>query len=221
MTRLPSVYSLSLVVGALLVGVAGLRHPLLEGDGPAQLSAIAAATDWRGVHVSLVFGMVLVVTGLIGVALVHGDTPGSSSARAGILLAVLGYGIALLGVLFMTGSAPRLAGAYTRADPGLVATEAVFAYDMLRPFATMALRVGEFAIGLATWWLGWALLDGGRFPRWLGWVGVVAGVVCALWAVVMHEDAARLMGGLALVTVWQGLVGLWMIARERKVQRAG
>src|SRR5918999_694980 len=170
--RRPSFYSLSLVIGALLVGIAGVRHPMLEGDGAAQLNVIAAARDWRAIHIALVFGMVLVTAGLVGVALVHGTTPGSGSARAGILLAVLGYGTALTGVLFMTGSAPRLAAAYTPADAGLVATEAVFAYDMLRPFATMALRVGEFAIGLATWWSGWALLDGRRFPRWLGWSGV-------------------------------------------------
>jgi hypothetical protein len=220
MSRLPSFYSLSLMIGALLVGIAGLRHPMLEGDGAAQLSAIAAADHWRAIHLSLVFGMVLVAAGLIGIALLHGDTPGSSMGRAGILLVVLGYGIALIGVLFMTGTAPRIAAAYERADPGLVATEAVFAYDMLRPFATIALRAGEFAIGLATWCLGWAMLDGRLAPRWLGMLGVAAGVVCAVWAVLTNEESGVLMAGLGPVTIWHLLTGIWLAARERSRQLA-
>ncbi|MGH7699743.1 MAG: DUF4386 family protein [Gemmatimonadales bacterium] len=214
MTRLPSFYALSLLAGALLVGSGGLRHPLLTGEGPAQLAAIARTAGWNGIHLALAFGFVLVVAGLVGVALQHGDTRGAGAARTGIPLAVLGYGTALVGVLFMAGAAPELAAAYTTAQPGLAATEAVFVYDMLRPAATMALRVGEFAIGLSMWAYGWAVLDGRLFPRWLGWFGVGAGAVCALWAVVMSPDAAILMGGMAPVTVWQVLVGGWMVVTE-------
>ncbi|HEX9703715.1 MAG TPA: hypothetical protein VGA20_00520 [Gemmatimonadales bacterium] len=214
MRRVPSFYTLSLLAGALLVGVAGVRHPLLQGDGAAQLATIAATPGWRGIHLSLVFGIVLVVAGLVGVALKHGETAGSAAARAGILLGVLGYGTALVGVLVMSGSATRLAAAYMAAQPGLAATEAVFFYDMIRPFAAMALRVGEFGIGLSMWSFGWAVWDGRVLPRWLGMVGVLAGVACTVWAVVVNEEAARLMGGLALVTVWQLAVAAWFAARE-------
>lgn len=214
MPRMPSFYPLCLFAGALLVGVAGIQHPMLEGDGAGQLAVIAAATGWRGIHLALVFGIVFVVAGLVGVALKHGESRGSGAARAGILLAVLGYGIALIGILFMTGAAPRLAAAYAAAEPGLSATGAVFLYDMLRPFATMALRAGEFAIGLSMWSFGWAVWDGRLWPRWLGMFGVVAGAVCTLWAVLMNEEAARLMGGLALVTVWQLLAAGVMGVRE-------
>lgn len=221
MRRVLSVSALSLLAGALLVGVAGLRHPLLSGDGAAQLAAIAGTAGWRGIHLALVFGMVFVVAGLVGIALAHGETPGWAAARAGILLAVLGYGVTLVGVLFMTGAAPRLAAAYSQGEPGLAATEAVFLYDMLRPFATSSLRVGEFAIGLSAWAFGWGGLDGRLFPRWLGWLGVAAGAACALWAVVMNEEAARLMGGLAPVTAWQVLAAGVMMrpARVSRVSR--
>jgi hypothetical protein len=214
MIRLPSFYTLCLLAGALLVGVAGAQHPMLQGEGAAQLAAIAAASGWRGIHLALVFGIVFVVAGLIGVALKHGETQGSGAARAGILLAVLGYGLALIGILFMTGAAPKLAAAYSQASPGLAATEAVFVYDMLRPFATMALRAGEFTIGLSMWSFGWGVWDGRVLPRWLGMFGVVAGAACTLWAVVMNEEAPLLMGGLTLVTVWQLLVAGVMGVRE-------
>jgi hypothetical protein len=216
MPRIPTFHSLSLLAGALLVGVAGARHPLLSGDGAAQLGDIAAASGWRGIHLALVFGMILVVAGLVGVALRHGETAGSAAARAGVVLGVLGYGTALVGVLFMTGSAAHLAETYAAAGPSLTGTQAVFVYDMLRPFAAMALRAGEFAIGLAIWSLGWGVVDGGVLPRWLGRFGVAAGVVCAVWAVVINEHAAMLMGGMALVTVWQVVVAGVMAGREAK-----
>ncbi|HXF95625.1 MAG TPA: hypothetical protein VNI61_05940, partial [Gemmatimonadales bacterium] len=175
MIRASRVSSLSLLSGALLVGVAGLRHPLLAGEGPQQLAVIAAASGWRAIHLALILGFVLVVAGLVGVALRHGETAGSGAARAGALLAVLGYGVALVGVLFMAGAAPALARAYAAAEPGLAATGAVFVYDMLHPFATLALRAGEFAVGLSTWALGWGVLRGGVLPRGLGVGGAGAG----------------------------------------------
>ena len=214
MRRVPSFYTLSLLAGALLVAVGGLRHPLLEGDGAAQLATIHATLAWRGIHLALAFGIVLVAAGLVGIALKHGETAGSAAARAGVLLAVLGYGTTLVGVLVMTGSATRLAAAYAAAQPGLAATEAVFLYDMIRPFATIALRIGEFGVGLATWSYGWAVWDGRVLPRWLGALGVAAGVGCTVWAVVMNEESARLMGGLALVTGWQLVVAAWSAVRE-------
>jgi hypothetical protein len=87
---------------------------------------------------------------------------------------------------------------------------------MLRPFATMAMRIGEFGIGLSMWSYGWAVWDGRVLPRWLGVLGVVAGVVCTVWAVVMNEESARLMGGLALVTGWQVVVAAWSAVRETR-----
>jgi hypothetical protein len=222
MARLPSFYTLSLLAGAVLVGSAGARHPLLEGDGATQLATIAAAASWRGIHLSLVFGVMLVVAGLAGVALQHGETAGSAAARAGILLAVLGYGTMLVGVLVMTGSATKLAATFAAARPGLAATDAVFVYDMIRPFAAMALRSGEFAIGLSTWALGWAVWDGRIFPRWLGMFGVVAGVTCTLWAVVLPEEAALLMGGLVLVTLWQaGTAGVSVLQEWSRQGQGG
>ena len=40
-TRRPLFYGLCLLIGVLLSGVAGIMHPLLTGDGAAQLGIIA------------------------------------------------------------------------------------------------------------------------------------------------------------------------------------
>ncbi len=131
--RRPTFYGLCLLVGSLLFGIAGLMHPLLTGDGAAQLATIAATASWRAIHWSLLFGFPLMYVGLIGVALRHGDTPGSAPARAGIMLAAFGFGVWTLNVLLMVGAGWQLAYAFTTSDKALTATHAVFVYDMLHP----------------------------------------------------------------------------------------
>src|SRR5574341_440051 len=161
----PWFYALCLLAGALLVAVSGLRHPMLAGDGAAELTVIAATPAWRATHWGFVFGFALVVAGLAGLASRHAGTPGENAARAGICLAVFGYAVAAIGVLFMLGAGAALADAYTRADLGLTATHAVFAYAMLRPFAQSSSRAAAFAVSLGTSAFGWAVVTGGEIGR--------------------------------------------------------
>src|SRR2546425_12347530 len=89
-------YPLCLLGGALLLGSAGLAHPLLIGDGPTQLAAIAGTPAWRTIHWALLFGLPLMFAGLIGLALRHVATAGGGAGRAGGLLA--GPGVAAWGL---------------------------------------------------------------------------------------------------------------------------
>src|SRR2546422_3777337 len=77
-TRRPLFYGLCLLLGTLLFGIAGLKHPLLVGDGAAQLAMIAKTADWRLMHWALLFGLAFMYAGVIGVALRHNDTPGAT-----------------------------------------------------------------------------------------------------------------------------------------------
>lgn len=201
----------SLVLGALLVGVAGLFHPMLEGDGPAQLDVIAATAAWHTIHWAFLFGFPLVIAGLAGVSSRHGGTPGEGATRIGICLAVFAYAVAVVGILFMAGAAPALADAYHRADLGLAATHAVFGYDMLRPFAQGSIRAAAFAISLATYAYGWGVVSGGVAPRALGFAGVGLGVIGAVVAVALPESNAYVVLGTALATLWQLGAGAWLL----------
>src|SRR5881628_1251052 len=67
----PLVYSLCLLVGALLAGVAAVLHPDLAGDGAAQLTTIAQCAGWRAIHWTFLFSFPLALTGLVGLARVH------------------------------------------------------------------------------------------------------------------------------------------------------
>src|SRR5438046_4470404 len=93
MTRRPLFYGLSLLIGVLLFGIAGLNHPFLSGDGAAQLSTIAHKSGWRVIHWSLLFGLVFLYVGLIGVALRHDGTPGATPGRAGVFLGAFTFAV--------------------------------------------------------------------------------------------------------------------------------
>lgn len=210
----PWFHGLALVAGALLVGVAGLCHPLLMGDGATQLGVIGDMHAWRTVHWSIAFGYVLVITGLTGVWSRLAATPGAGAARTGMFVSVVGYLTDLGGVLFMLGAATSLADAYRAGEPGLSATHAVFVFDMLHPAARAALRLGAFGVSIGLLGFGWGVVSGGVLPRWLGWLGVAGGLGGALIAVALPATSPYVIAGVALATVWQLAAGITLLTRR-------
>src|SRR5437879_7860800 len=194
-------YGTSLLAGALLIGVAGLFHPILSGDGAAQLATIAKTDAWRTIHWALLFGLPLLLTGLLGVVYRHIDTPGASFARAGAVVAAFACAIWAVNILFMVGAAQQLALAYRTAEPGLTATRAVFLYDMLHPFGLAAERLATFALGLAFTAFGVALWQGRVWSRWVAWGALAGGIACVLIALVVPETSVLLFVGQGILTV--------------------
>jgi hypothetical protein len=215
MTRRPLFYGLCLLAGSLLVSVAGSRHPLLTGDGAAQLATVAATAGWRTIHWALLFGMPLMYAGLIGVALRHTDTPGSAPARAGVLLAGFAFAVWALNVLFMVGAGWHLAHAFTTSDKALTATHAVFMYDMLHPAGLAAERLATFALGLVAYVFGWAILNGKVYPRWLGWAAFAVAVANGAVALVCSEMSPNLYYTQALFVGWLLATAVVMLTERR------
>lgn len=209
-------FGLCMVAGALLIGIAGLFHPVLSGDGVAQLSAIARSAAWRTIHWALAFGLPLLYAGLIGVALRHSDTPAGNQARAGVMLASFAFAVWAINILFMVGAGTQLAHAYIVADPGLTATRAVFLYDMLHPFGLAAERLATFALGLSLYVYGWTVINGRAWPRWLGWAAISVGGGCMVLGILVAETSVYLYYGQALVVAWCAIAGVLMIAETRR-----
>src|SRR5256714_12067551 len=206
-TRRPLFYGLCLLIGTLLFGIAGLMHPLLTGDGAAQLGTIARTHGWRGIHWSLLFGLVFMYVGLIGVALRHGGTPGSAPGRAAIRLGAFAFSVWSLNILFMVGAGWQLARAFTIADTGLAGTHAVFVYDMLHPVGLAAERLATFMLGLVAYMFGWAIRNGVVWPRWLPW--------SARGVVRLNGAVAIVFDGFSPNFLYYGraLFGMWRAAR--------
>ncbi len=211
----PWIPALALLGGSVAVAIGGVLHPLLRGDGPAQLATIAATPAWRTAHWLFAGGYVAVVSGLAALAARHVGTSGEAAARVGALASAFGYAVSLVGILFMLGAAAALAEAYVRGAPGLAATHAAFTYDMLHPWAQAAVRVGAAAVALGLVAFGWATARSGVLPRWLGWPGVAAGVVGIAASVVAGPDTALLVAGVGLATVWQACAAGWLLLGRR------
>ena len=215
-TRRPLFYGLCLLLGTLLFGGAGLMHPMLAGDGAEQLTTVARTTAWRAIHWSLLFGLALMFTGLIGVALRHGETAGSAPGRAGILFSGFAFAVWSLNILFMVGAGWQLARSYTASDTGLTATHAVFVYDMLHPMGLAAERLATFSIGLVAYLFGWAIRNGGVYPRWLAWGAWAVALINGAVAVVFDEFSPTIFYGQALFVMWLAATAVIMLTERRQ-----
>ena len=212
--RRPLAYPLCLLAGTLLIVTAAALHPVMQGNGAEQLLMIAGHDAWRAIHWAFLFGFVLSITGLAGVAAEHAGTAGEGPARVGITVAAFAYAAWLFIVAFMAGSAATLADDYVAGDPGLAATRAVFVYDTLHPFALAAQRVGACALGIATVLLGWAVVRAGTAPAWLGWLGVAAGLCAAALAVAFRETTRADQAAYVAPVLWQLLLAVTLLARR-------
>lgn len=216
MTRPSPFYGLCLTAGALGFGVAGLFHPILTGNGAAQLATIAATPAWRVIHWTLLLALPLMLAGLAGVSLRHQETPGAGPARAGVLIAGLAFAAWMLNILFMAGAGFHLAATYHAADPGLTATHAVFLYDMIHPMGLAAERLATFTLGLALYLLAWGVWNGRVFWRGLAWGAFAVGAACMLIGVVVDESSVVIFYGQAGVVVWMLGTGVALLLDGRR-----
>jgi hypothetical protein len=217
MTRRPLFYGLCLLVGVLLFGIAGVMHPLLTGDGAAQLTMIGRTNQWRLIHWALLFGLAFMYAGVIGVALRHNDTPGATPGRAAVRMGAFAFSVWSLNMLFMVGAGWQLAHAYSTSDTGLTGTHAVFIYDMLHPMGLAAERLATFMLGLVAYMFGWAIRNGGVWPKWLAWMAWLVAITNGAVAIVFSEYSPIMYYGQALFVVWLAAVALIMLTERRQV----
>jgi hypothetical protein len=216
-TRRPLFYGLCLLIGVLLFGIAGIRHPLLSGDGAAQLSIIARTGGWRVIHWSLLFGLAFMYAGVIGVALRHNDTPGATPGRAAVRMGAFAFSVWSLNILFMVGAGWQLARAYTASDTGLTGTHAVFVYDMLHPMGLAAERLATFMLGLVAYMFGWAIRNGAMWPKWLAWLAWAVAVICGVVGLVFSEYLPYLYYAQAAFVIWLAVTAVVMLVERRPV----
>ena len=217
-TRRPLFYGVCLLLGALLFGGAGVMHPLLSGDGAAQLATIAKTSGWRTIHWSLLFGLAFMYAGVIGVALRHNDTPGATPGRAAVRMGAFAFSVWSINILFMVGAGWQLAPAYTTSDTGLTGTHAVFIYDMLHPMGLAAEWLATFMLGLVAYMFGWAIRNGAIWPKWLAWAAWTVAVVDGVLAVAFSEYSPVMYYAQALFVIWLAASAVVMLAERRQPQ---
>jgi len=203
--RSPRWSAVSLLVGALAFGVAGLNHPMLSGDAAPQLATIAHTPHWRLIHWTLLFAFPLMQAGILGLVARHLDTPGASLLRTGAMLATFGFGIWALNVLVMVGTGWTLA--QTPADP-----VAQGLYAAIHPFGLAAERLATFTMGMALVVLGRGIRVGKVFGRWLAETGTATGLINVAVAVLFSETSQVMYVGQGVIIAWLTAVAVMMLA---------
>src|SRR5918994_2254479 len=165
------------IVGSLLAMVGNLLHPATPTGNPESVArTIAQSERWVLVHLVIVVGLILMLGALVALSRsIEGGLPGALS-QLGYVAAVAGVTVGVVVVIVDGVAAKYLADAWEVAPPdqAAAALRVVLAEEAIN-FAVAALFNILFA-GVTFILLGLAVAWSGEYPRWLGWVAVVAGI---------------------------------------------
>ena len=208
--------SATLLLGSALLGAGAAMHPVLPVEASDQLEVIANMGHWRAVHLMMLAGSGLVITGIWARLLVGRQAPSRVMLGA---LGVIAIGIALnaLNIAYMAGAGTVMAEHYRAGDAAIVRV-----FEATHPIGLMAARFGNFIIALGALLLGWSewqnsgertapLLAG------LAWVAAAGGLMGALF----FSEASRMtLAAVALISGWQIVVGFLGVRGGRDVSAA-
>ena len=201
------------VTGALLGMVGNLIHPATPIDDPVGVARVIADSGaWVAMHYAIVLGIILMLGGLVAIRhSIRGGLAGALS-RFALVAAISGATVGLILVILDGVAARQLAQEWSDASTNRdVALALVHANETIN-FALASLFNLVFAA--ATFILfGAAAIASGIYPRWLGWLAVVAGGLSFVAGTIQAfigepTDASRIVTivGPTMITLWL----LWM-----------
>ncbi|PFG39514.1 uncharacterized protein DUF4386 [Georgenia soli] len=171
--------AVSIVVGLVLQFVMGLLHPSRAdpNDSAAAFAEYARSDAWTAVHMGQFVGTLLIVIGLVAASrhlARQVDGAGAAAVVAGLaavlVAAVFAVQMAVDGVALKGAVDTWVGAAEADRQAALLAAEAVrWTEKGLSAFFQLLNGVTLLMVGLA-------MVLGRLFPRWLGWVGVIAGL---------------------------------------------
>ncbi|MGA7420354.1 MAG: hypothetical protein WB765_15085 [Acidimicrobiales bacterium] len=189
------------VVALLVVGFA-----VLGGSQPSQNASGPAVVAYNNAHVAQHWAQVYVIglglTGLV-VFLSHLRVLLQDRGGSGTLAnASFAAGILLVGALLVSGifSVALILAAHNH-EPGIART-----LNFISQNDELGFLFGMALLALAT---GAAILRQGWLPKWLGWVGIVAGVVCVAGPISFV--------GFVASGIWIAILGFVIGARSKVV----
>ena len=213
------------IVGSVLAGLGNLVHPVTPEHDPVGVARVIAESDiWTPVHLVIVLGVFLMLGGLVAIYRSIGGGLAGALARLGLFAAVAGATIGLVLVILDGVAARQLAQEWASAAPGEKAT----ALGLVHVNETINFALASlfnFVFAAATFILfGLAVALGRVYPRWLGWVVVVAGVAsigAGLIQALVGEPttASRILTifGPTVITLWLAVMGVLLLRRVRGV----
>jgi hypothetical protein len=200
------------IVGSLLAMVGNLLHPAPPiGDPEGVAQTIAQSERWVPVHLVIVVGLILMLGALVAISRsIEGGVPGAL-AQLGSVAAVAGVTVGLVDVIVDGVAAKYLADAWEAAPPeeAAAALRVVLAEEAIN-FAVASLFNILFA-GVTFILLGLAVAWSGDYPRWLGWMVVVAGVGSVPVGLVQAYTGESIGFTRIATIIFPTLITLWVV----------
>ncbi|HET6628343.1 MAG TPA: DUF4386 domain-containing protein [Woeseiaceae bacterium] len=193
---------------------ANFEYPdILEGSASDVLPRLhAGGTGMRAVWAVYAFLPLLLVPGAVGTVLACRSSPGRM--RLALVLASIAAFSMCLGLMRWPSIHWALAEAHSDAGPDTQSSiEAIF--NGLNLY--LGNYIGEFLgeVALATFFLlaGFSFLDEARFPKWLGWSGVVFAVLFGVGALRNVTTAVQVIADLnnALLPLMMIALGVMLV----------
>jgi hypothetical protein len=200
------------VVGALLGMVGNLIHPATPTDDPEGVARTIADSElWVADHLAIVLGLILMLGGLVAIAhSIQGGLPGAL-ARLGSVAAVAGITVGLILVTLDGLAAKQIAEAWATAPPEeqaaalrLVLAEETINFALAALFNILFAGVTFILYGLAVAW-------SRVYPRWLGWVVVVAGLGSVVAGLVQAYAGESTTVTRVLTIIFPTVITLWVV----------
>jgi FtsH-binding integral membrane protein len=208
------------IVGSLLAMVGNLLHPATpSGDPEGVAQTIAQSESWVLVHLVIVVGLILMLGGLVAISRsIEGGLPGAL-ARLGSVAAVAGVTVGVILVIVDGVAAKHLADAWEAAPPdqaavalGVVLAEEAINFALASLFNILFAGVTFILLGLAVAW-------SKEYPRWLGWVVVVAGVGSVPVGLVQAYTGESIGFTRIATIIFPTIITLWVVGMSVLVLR--
>jgi hypothetical protein len=214
------------IVGALLGMVGNLIHPVTPIDDPEGVARIIADSGiWVPVHLAILLGIVLMLGGLVAIRQSIREGVAGALARFGLVAAIAGATIGFVLIILDGVAARQLAEEWAEASSQeeAVALGLVHANETIN-FALASLF--NFVFAAVTFILfGLAVALSAQYPRWLGWVAFLAGVLSIAAGLIQAyigepREASRILTiiGPSVITLWLLIMGVLLLRNERKVR---
>jgi hypothetical protein len=207
--------SIALIVGSIVTAMAQAVHPTeAPRDAAGFIEYVAESRNWVGIHWAILIGAVLLTGGFAVVYRLLGDAGDRGYALLGLAAALVALAVGTVWVTLEASVAASIAALY-----GQVGDKAALAANF-QPFVWW-----DFALARVAFLIAWvsvflyavAIVAGDAYPRWVGHVGRLLGVVgCGYLLVVGFGRPFQIIG--ILTTGWTLIVGVYTWRRSLQVR---
>jgi lipopolysaccharide export LptBFGC system permease protein LptF len=212
------------IVGSLMGMVGNLIHPVTPLDDPEGVARVIAESDaWTAIHLVIVFGITLMLGGLVALYQSIRDSRAGALARLGLAAGIVGIAIGVVLVILDGVGAKQLADEWAIApqDERATALRIVLANETIN-FALASSFNIVFA-GATFILFGLAVATSGVYRRSLGLVVVVAGIASVGAGLIQAfvgepTTASRVLTiiGPTVITLWLLAIGVLLVRKARQ-----